>query len=63
VGLDGDSTLADAYATSLFVMGGEKSMEFLKRHSEIGIFAVIPWGEIHYNERFKVLVSGLDITR
>ena len=59
--LDGDSALADAYATSLFVMGKEKSLEFLKRHPEIGVFAVLPNGELYYNERFKSLVGGFDI--
>lgn len=59
--LDGDSALADAYATSLFVMGRDKSLEFLREHPEIGVFAVLPGGEIYYNERLKSLVTGLNI--
>lgn len=59
--LDGDSALADAYATSLYVMGKEKSMEFLKKHPEIGVFIVFPNRELYYNERFKSLVEDFDI--
>lgn len=56
--LDGDSALADAYATSLFVMGKDKSLEFLAKHPEIGVFAVLPGGGIYYNDRLKSLVKG-----
>lgn len=59
--LDGDSALADAYATSLFVMGKDEFLEFLKRHPEIGVFAVMPGGEIYCNERVKSLVRGLEV--
>ncbi len=59
--LEGDSALADAYATSLFVMGRDRSIEFLKKHPEIGVFAVFPGGEIYYNERLKSLVTGFKV--
>lgn len=59
--LDGDSALADAYATSLFVMGKDRSIEFLKKHPEIGVFAVLPDGEIYYNEGLKSLVTGFKV--
>jgi thiamine biosynthesis lipoprotein len=58
--LDGDSALADAYATALFVMGKENALTFLKKHPEIGVFIVLPHGEIHYNDRMKSLVRGLE---
>lgn len=61
--LDGDSALADAYATAIFVMGRDKSLEFLRKHPEIGVFEVLPGGEIYYNEMFKSLVSGLNVPR
>ena len=59
--LDGDSALADAYATSIFVMGKDRSLEFLKKHPEIGVFVVLPGGEIYYNERLKSLVQGFKV--
>jgi thiamine biosynthesis lipoprotein len=59
VALDGDSALADAYATALFVMGKDKSVEFLKKHPEIGVFAVMPSHEVYCNETMKSLVRGL----
>jgi thiamine biosynthesis lipoprotein len=57
--LDGDSALADAFATALFVMGKDKSVEFLKKRPEIGVFAVTADGETYCNERIKNLVRGL----
>ncbi|HKQ33353.1 MAG TPA: FAD:protein FMN transferase [Thermodesulfobacteriota bacterium] len=57
--LDGDSALADAYATVLFVMGKEKALSFLKKHPEVGVFMVLPGGEIYCNDRMKSLVRGL----
>ncbi|MEW6145291.1 MAG: FAD:protein FMN transferase [Thermodesulfobacteriota bacterium] len=57
--LEGDSALADAFATALFVMGKDKSVEFLKKHPEIGVFAVMPDREVYCNESMKRLVRGL----
>jgi len=57
--LDDDSALADAYATALFVMGKEKALSFLKKHPEVGVFMVLPGGEIYSNDRMKSLVRGL----
>lgn len=57
--LDGDSALADAYATALFVMGKEKALSFLKKHPEVGVFTVLPGGEIYCNDRMKGLVRVL----
>lgn len=57
--LDGDSALADAYATALFVMGKEKALSFLKKHPEIGVFMVLPGGETYCNDRMRSLVRGL----
>jgi thiamine biosynthesis lipoprotein len=57
--LDGDSALADAFATALFVMGKDSSAEFLKKHPELGVFAVMPGGEAYCSESMKSLVRGL----
>lgn len=57
--LDGDSALADAYATALFVMGKENALSFLKKHPEVGVFAVLPGGGIYCSDRMKKLVRGL----
>jgi len=57
--LDGDSALADAYATALFVMGKEKALSFLKKHPEIGVCMVLPGSDIYCNDRMKSLVRGL----
>lgn len=57
--LDGDSALADAYATALFVMGKEEALSFLEKHPEIGVLMVLPGGEVFCNDGMKNLVSGL----
>ncbi|MCZ6638467.1 MAG: FAD:protein FMN transferase [Candidatus Dadabacteria bacterium] len=59
--LKGSSTLADAYATALFIMGKDKAIEFLDNHSEIGIFIVFPDKKIYYNQTFSDLVNNLRI--
>lgn len=59
--LKGSSTLADAYATALFIMGKDKAIEFLDNHSEIGVFIVFPDKKIYYNQTFSDLVNNLKI--
>lgn len=59
--MEDSSTLADAYATALFIMGKEKAFEFLQKHKEIGVFIVFPDKNIYYNETFSALVSNLNI--
>jgi len=61
--LKGSSTLADAYATALFIMGKDKAIEFLDNHSEIGVFIVFPDKKIYYNQTFSDLVNNLKIQR
>lgn len=55
--MEGNNTLADAYATSLFAMGKERALGFLSNHPEIGVFMVFSNGEIYYNDKFKRLVE------
>jgi thiamine biosynthesis lipoprotein len=55
--MEGNNTLAHAYAASLYVMDKERALEFLGRHPEIGAFMVFSNGEIYYNDRFKRLVG------
>ena len=55
--MEGDNTLADAYATSLFAMGKQKALVFLGNHPEIGVFMVFSNGKIYYNDKFKKLVE------
>lgn len=55
--MEGNNTLADAYATSLYVMGKQRALEFLGSHPEIGAFMVFSNGEIYYNDKFKKLVE------
>ncbi|MCH7517412.1 MAG: FAD:protein FMN transferase [Candidatus Dadabacteria bacterium] len=59
--LEGSSTLADAYATALFIMGKDKAIEFLDNHSEIGVFIVYPDRKIYYNKAFTDLVGNLTV--
>ncbi|MCZ6684506.1 MAG: FAD:protein FMN transferase [Candidatus Dadabacteria bacterium] len=59
--LKGSSTLADAYATALFIMGKDKAIEFLDNHGEIGVFIVFPDKKIYYNQAFSNLVNNLKI--
>ncbi|HVY55004.1 MAG TPA: FAD:protein FMN transferase, partial [Thermodesulfobacteriota bacterium] len=61
--LDGDSALADAYATALFVMGKEKALSFLKKHPEVGVFMVYPDRGIYCNDTMKSLVLDLKTSR
>jgi thiamine biosynthesis lipoprotein len=55
--MEGNNTLADAYAASLYVMGKQRALEFLGSHPEIGAFMVFSNGEIYYNDKFKKLVE------
>ncbi len=55
--MEGNNTLAHAYAASLYVMGKERALEFLGHHTGIGAFMVFSNGEIYYNDRFKRLVG------
>jgi thiamine biosynthesis lipoprotein len=59
--LKASSTLADAYATALFIMGKDKAIEFLDNHGEIGVFIVFPDKKIYYNQTFSDLVNNLKI--
>ena len=59
--MQGSSTLADAYATALFVMGRKKAFEFLDGHDEIGAFIVFPDKTTYYNKTFINFVDGLNI--
>ena len=54
---EGNNTLADAYAASLFAIGKQKALEFLGNHPEIGAFMVFSNGEVFYNDKFKRLVE------
>jgi len=59
--MEDSSTLADAYATALFIMGKEKAFEFLQKHKEIGVFIVYPDRGIYYNKAFTDLVGNLTV--
>ncbi|TFG78254.1 MAG: FAD:protein FMN transferase [Thermodesulfobacteriales bacterium] len=59
--LEDSSTLADAYATALFIMGRDKALEFLDNHREIGVFIVFPDKNTYYNETFSDLVTNLHV--
>ncbi|MEX0998696.1 MAG: FAD:protein FMN transferase, partial [Thermodesulfobacteriota bacterium] len=59
--MEDTSTLADAYATALFIMGRDKALEFLDNHREIGVFIVFPDKNIYYNAAFAKLVTNLKI--
>lgn len=59
--MEGSSTLADAYATALFVMGRKKALEFLDANDEVGVFAVFPDKTTYYNKTFINLVNGLNV--
>jgi len=60
--MEGSSTLADAYATALFVMGKDRAFEFLDNQDEIGIFIVFPDNNTYYNQTFMSLVSDLKLS-
>ena len=59
--LRGSSAMADAYATSLYVMGKDKAFEFLKNHPELGLFAVLQNGDVYYNESFTGIVHSMNV--
>jgi len=59
--MEDSSTLADAYATALFIMGKDKAFEFLNTHPAIGVFIVFPDETIYYNAAFAGLVNDLEI--
>lgn len=61
--LRGSSALADAYATSMYVMGKDRALEFMNSHPEIGVFAVFQNGEVFYNDAFAGLVGNLKVSR
>ncbi len=51
----GDNSKIDAYATAVSVMPGEKAMEFLKKHEEIGFIVVDAKSKIMYGHLDKLL--------
>ncbi|MCL4244282.1 MAG: FAD:protein FMN transferase [Candidatus Dadabacteria bacterium] len=55
--LAGDAALADAYATSIFTMGGDEALAFLDEHPEIGVFLVFSDGKTFYNEALRRIVK------
>ena len=59
--MNGNNTLADAYATSLYLMGWEKAEEFLSDHPDIGVFIVFPDRSVYHNETFSELVESLSL--
>lgn len=59
--LAGDAALADAYATSIFVMGREGAKNFLARHPEIGVFLIFADGTTYYNRTLPGLVQNLKV--
>jgi len=59
--MEDSSTLADAYATALFIMGKDKAFEFLNSHDEIGVFIVFPDKNIYYNDAFAKFVGNLRV--
>ncbi len=59
--MEGSSTLADGYATALFIMGKDAALEFINSHSEIGVFIAFPDRSIYYNQTFIDLVGNLQI--
>lgn len=56
-----NNTLADAYATALYVMGNSKAMEFLKERGDVGVIFIYPDGAIYANRAFYNLVHDLRI--
>jgi thiamine biosynthesis lipoprotein len=59
--MEDTSTLADAYATALFIMGQDNALEFLDSHDGIGVFIVFSDKNIYYNAAFAKLVTNLKI--
>lgn len=59
--MEDSSTLADAYATALFIMGKDGAFEFLQKHTAIGVFIVFADRSVYYNETFSALVDNLNI--
>lgn len=59
--LKGNNTLADAYATALFVMGKDKALKFLSKHPQIGAFIVFANGETYYNKAFTELTKNIKV--
>ena len=54
--------MADAYATALFIMGKDKTIDFISEDKNIGVFIVFSDGGIYYNKTFSFLVKDLKIT-
>ncbi len=59
--MEANNTLADAYATSLFVMGKDKAIEFLEKHPQVGAFIVYPDRKTYYNKAFEALTKSINI--
>ncbi len=55
------ATLADAYATALFIMGRDRALEFLNTHPAVGVFIVFADKNIYYNTAFAKLVNNLEV--
>lgn len=59
--MPGNNTLADAYATSIFVMGKEKALKFLNKKPDIGVFLVYADGTSFYNKAFTESTKDLRV--
>lgn len=59
---DDSGAMADAYATALFIMGKDNTIDFISEHKDIGVFIVFSDGDIYYNKTFSFLVKDLKIT-
>lgn len=57
-----NNTLADAYATSIFVMGKEKALEFLEKHPKVGVFIVFADGDTYLNKGFQDLTKDINVS-
>lgn len=54
-----NNTLADAYATAIYVMGKEKALKFLDSRAEVGVFFVYPDGSTYHNRGFTEFTKEL----
>lgn len=59
--MPGNNTLADAYATAIFVMGKERALEFLEQNPEIGVFLVYADGTAFHNKAFSEYTRDLKV--
>lgn len=53
-------TLADAYSTSLFVMGYDRSVEFLKKNKDVSAVLIGLNMKVHASSRLKGRIESLD---